>query len=73
MYLCVGGHVFMCWVSCIYELGVMYLCVGVMYLCVGGHVFMCWGSCIYVLGGHVFMCWGSCICVLGELILPLFL
>ena len=42
MYLCVRGHVFVCWESCIYVLGVMYLCVG-------GHVFMCWGSCISVL------------------------
>ena len=41
MYLCVGGHVFVCWGSCICVLGVMYLCVG-------GHVFMCWG--------HAFMC-----------------
>jgi hypothetical protein len=54
--------VFLCWGSCIYVLGVMYLCVE-------GNVFMCWGSCIYVLGvmylcvgvmyfcvgGHVFM------------------
>ena len=24
---CVGGHVYMCWRSCIHVLGVMYLCV----------------------------------------------
>ena len=34
MYLCVGGHVFVGWGSCICVLGVMYLCVG-------GHVFVC--------------------------------
>jgi hypothetical protein len=42
MYLCVGGHVFVCWRSCICVLEVMYLCVG-------GHVVVCWRSCICVL------------------------
>jgi hypothetical protein len=31
MHLCVEGDVFMCWVSCICVLGVMYLCVEGMY------------------------------------------
>jgi hypothetical protein len=43
-------HVFLCWGSCIYVLGVMYLCVG-------GHAFVCWGSCISVLG-VMYLCVG---------------
>jgi hypothetical protein len=42
MYLCVTGHVFVCYGSCICLLGVMYLFVR-------GHVFVCYGSCICVL------------------------
>jgi hypothetical protein len=48
MYLCVRGHVFVGWGSCICVLGVMYLCVG-------GLVFVCWESCIYVLGSCIFV------------------
>jgi hypothetical protein len=71
MYLCVTGHVFVCYRSCICVLQVMYLCVT-------GHVFVCYRSCICVLQvmylcftGHVFVCYWSCICVLQVSILPL--
>jgi hypothetical protein len=69
MYMCVRGHAFVCYRTCICVLEVMCLCVI-------DHVFVCWRSCICVLEimclcvrGHVFVCYMSCVCVLEVMCL----
>ena len=47
--MCVRGHVYVCYESCICVLGVIYISVlGVMYMCARGHV--------YVVRGRVYVC-----------------